>query len=77
MRMQFKMFSRTQIISIGKCVRNAQGLSAAGRRAVVAELCKLFKADNQTFPEQIFRAIANAKLEEDYKTQSFRIGDYT
>jgi hypothetical protein len=59
------LFSRKGYILIGKAVRNADGLSAHGRAAVVRELCKVFKDDNHAFREDVFRDLANAKIDDD------------
>lgn len=59
------LFTRKGYITIGKAIRNAQGLSAAGRTAIVRELCKVFRDDNIAFREDIFRALANSEIDDD------------
>lgn len=59
------LFTRKGYITIGKAIRNANGLSVAGRQAIVRELCKVFGEDNVAFRADIFRALANAEIDDD------------
>jgi len=59
------IFTRRGYITIGKAIRNATGLNANARQIIVRELCKVFRDDNYSFREDVFRAIANAELGED------------
>jgi hypothetical protein len=70
------VFSRKGYIAIAKALRDEVPLNAAGRRAAVAALVKVFKADNPLFAEKVFRAVANAELEDDPKTYLTKIGEY-
>lgn len=58
-------WTRSQYVEMAKCVRNAD-MSDYGRRTVIANMVQVFKADNPNFDEKVFRAIANAVLEDDY-----------
>jgi hypothetical protein len=52
-------------VEMAKCVRNST-MSNEGRRSVIQLMCEVFRADNQQFDEKVFRAIANAELEDDF-----------
>lgn len=58
-------YSRSMIVELAKAIRNST-MSLSGRQSVVREMHKIFVADNQLYPADVFRKIANAELEDDY-----------
>lgn len=70
------VFTRKGYVAIAKALRDEPGLSKRHRDIAVRALVKVFRSDNATFREDVFRAIANAELEDDRYTQMHKIGEY-
>jgi hypothetical protein len=61
-------FKRTGIIKIAKALRDEPGMSKTAKELAVRALVRVFKEDNPLFAEQMFRDVANCKVEDDYLT---------
>ena len=68
------IFKRTGIMKIAKALRDEPTLNKQGREAAVRALVKVFKEDNPIFAEQMFRDIANCKVEDDPLTHYRELG---
>jgi hypothetical protein len=56
---------RKDWVAIAKTLRDAPGLTIAGKTAVIRALVPLFHYDNPSFDERVFRLLANAAIEDD------------
>jgi len=70
------VFTRKGYIAIAKALRDEQGMSRQCRMLAVRAVVKVFRADDHSFREDIFRAIANAELEDDPVTRYVKIGEF-
>jgi hypothetical protein len=64
----YKTFTRKQIMSIAKCIRNANDCNDASKMNLIKELHKLFYEDNPLYAATKFKDIATGLLSDDSRT---------
>lgn len=72
----YKTFTRKQIMSIAKCIRNANDCNDASKMNLIKELHKLFYEDNPLYNAQMFRDVATCAMADDPRTRFYKIGTY-